>query len=78
MLPNPFRQSGTILFHLPEAGQTVLSVYDLMGRLVARPVNAKLPAGDHRVPFSVNGTGGVYILKLDHNGQTITTKIKQD
>ncbi|MBO9632546.1 MAG: DNRLRE domain-containing protein [Chitinophagaceae bacterium] len=78
MLPNPFKQSGTILFHLPVEGQTSLAVYDLMGRMVSKLVNAKLPAGDHRVPFSAHGTGGIFILKLEHNGKTITTKIQQD
>ena len=77
MLPNPFRQSGTIEFHLPEAGQTSVVVYDMMGREVARLVNAGLPAGDHRVPFNAKGNGGVFILKMVHNGKTITTKIQQ-
>lgn len=78
MVPNPFRRSGTIEFHLPDAGQTSVAVYDLMGRMVSRLVNGNLPAGNHRVPFSVNGTAGVYILKMTHNGKTITTRIQQD
>ncbi|QEC43937.1 DUF7594 domain-containing protein [Pseudobacter ginsenosidimutans] len=78
MLPNPFRQSGTIQFHLPEAGQTSVVVYDLMGREVAKLVNAQLPAGDHRVPFHAKGNSGVFILKLVHNGKTVTAKIQQD
>lgn len=78
MVPNPFRQSGTVTFHLPEAGQTSLVVYDLMGREVARLVNANLPAGDHRVPFNAKGNNRVLILKLVHNGKTITSKIQQD
>lgn len=78
MLPNPFRNAGTIEFHLPEAGQTSLLVFDIAGRQVAQPVNGVLQAGIHRVPFAQPGTGGVFILKLVHKGKSITTKIRQE
>ncbi|MGN6421016.1 MAG: CBM96 family carbohydrate-binding protein [Pseudobacter sp.] len=78
MLPNPFRNGGIIEFHLPEAGQTSLVVYDITGRQVAQPVNGVLQAGNHRVPFAQPGNGGVFIVKLVHKGKSITTKIRQE
>ena len=79
MAPNPFRQSGTIYFSLPQSGQTHLSVFDLQGRQVAVLVNAKLNAGEHNVQFNAAGKGtGVYILRLIHNGKTISAKVQQE
>ncbi|OGC90552.1 MAG: hypothetical protein A2W25_00505 [candidate division Zixibacteria bacterium RBG_16_53_22] len=50
--PNPFNASTTISFDLPADGDVELSVYDIMGRLVATLVNGPLSAGSHQVVWN--------------------------
>ncbi|MBK7048522.1 MAG: hypothetical protein IPH48_18910 [bacterium] len=74
--PNPFNPRTTIAFTLPQAGDTMLAVYDLAGRRVATLVEAPLPAG----PISLEWDGrddagralpsGVYLVRL-RRAQTI-------
>jgi len=66
--PNPFRQSTTIEFDLPEATSVRLSVYDVLGRRVETILNERRPAGRHEVRW--NGqqqslSSGVYFLRLE-------------
>jgi len=68
--PNPFSRSTTIGYELPSAGKVELTVCDAAGRVVARLVNDKLPAGAHSARF-VPGPGvpaGVYFLRLSSGG----------
>ena len=46
--PNPFSRHTTFIFQLPTAGLAQLTVYDLLGRAVARPLDGWLEAGDPR------------------------------
>ena len=63
--PNPFNPSTQIRFDLPEAGFVSLTVYDLLGREVARLVDGELTAGSHTVEFSGAGLpSGVYVASL--------------
>ncbi len=47
--PNPFNPVTTIRFALPTAEQVTLDVYDVVGRRIARLVDARLPAGFHEI-----------------------------
>jgi hypothetical protein len=49
--PNPFSNSTTISFELPEAGQVNLKVYDMLGKEVAVLVNEYLSSGSHQLTF---------------------------
>ena len=63
--PNPFNSSTTIEFDLPEATVVNLSIYDLLGRLVATPSVGKLVAGQHRVFWNASTMpSGVYFIRL--------------
>jgi hypothetical protein len=63
--PNPFNPATSIRYRLPSAGRVVLSVYDLLGREVARLVDAVQPAGNHVARFDARGlAGGVYVYRL--------------
>lgn len=64
--PNPFNPVTTIKFALKQDGFTTLTVYDMLGREVARLVNQEMRAGYHQVVFSDIGklASGVYIYKL--------------
>ncbi|OWY24383.1 T9SS C-terminal target domain-containing protein [Sphingobacteriales bacterium UPWRP_1] len=64
--PNPFTQTATIAFTLPETTEAVLKVYSIDGREVAQLFNGMAEAGQ---PYTVelNGSGlaaGIYIAAL--------------
>lgn len=74
--PNPFNPTTQIHFTLASAGQTRLTVYDLLGRSVAVLVNNALPAGEHSIQFDASGlASGVYIYRLEAQGTFITRKL---
>ncbi len=53
--PNPFNPVTLIRFTLPESAHAALIVYDVMGREVARLVDARLEPGEHHVRFDGSG-----------------------
>jgi photosystem II stability/assembly factor-like uncharacterized protein len=64
--PNPFRSNTQISFRLKNASNARLSVYDVRGRLIATPLDRRLPAGRHHVQFDGRGLpSGVYLYKLE-------------
>lgn len=75
--PNPFNPSTTIAFALPQRGRVSLKVYDLLGGEVASVLtNEERNAGEYRVSFNAaNLPSGLYIYKLQFNGQTITRRM---
>jgi glucose/arabinose dehydrogenase len=76
--PNPFSGSTTIRFHLAEPGPVTLTVYDVLGRVVATIVQDELPAGAHAVTWDLSGlpsvASGVYLYRLS-NGQDGSTRV---
>ena len=63
--PNPFNPTTTIAYALPAASDVSLVVYDLLGRAVARLVEARQPAGRHEATFDASRLpSGVYIYRL--------------
>jgi hypothetical protein len=70
--PNPFGPSTSIRFSIPEPGHVRISVYDVAGRLVARPLDGPRDRGEHEVPWDgLNRRGepvaaGVYFCRLEH------------
>ncbi|MCX7983905.1 MAG: T9SS type A sorting domain-containing protein [Bacteroidetes bacterium] len=73
--PNPFNPTTTIEFTIAEDGYTELSVYDVLGREVARLVDGELRADRvHRVVFDgAKFSAGVYYYKLE-NGKQVRVK----
>ena len=64
--PNPFNATTTMAFSLPEETVVKLAVFDLLGRLVATPVNGKMPAGHHSITFDAASLpSGVYIYSIE-------------
>ncbi len=71
--PNPFTQSTTISFMLPEPSFITLTLYDATGREVAVLLNGFMDAGEHEVPFQRGNTpSGVYFYRLESGGQSAT------
>jgi len=64
--------NNTVRFILSEPGQVRLSVYDPVGRLVARPVDEGMDAGGHEVTIQL--APGVYFLELAAGGGILMAK----
>jgi hypothetical protein len=74
--PNPFNPTTTIAYTAPANGYVSLTVYDLMGRMVAQLVDGQMPAGRHTVMFDASGlASGVYVYRLQIGDQTMTQKM---
>ena len=79
--PNPFRDAGMVCeFALPSATHARLQVHDVQGRMVRVLVNEQRDAGVHRVAWDGNDShgrpaaNGVYFLRLDAQGRSLTSK----
>jgi uncharacterized lipoprotein YddW (UPF0748 family) len=63
--PNPFNPTTTLSFTLPQAHNTSLRVYDLLGREVAVVVNDMLDAGMHQYQFDgTHLSSGIYLYRI--------------
>jgi cyclophilin family peptidyl-prolyl cis-trans isomerase len=63
--PNPFNPATVIGVQLSAANHTTLTVFDALGRTVAVPVNHRMEAGYHSVPFDGSGlVSGIYFYRL--------------
>jgi YVTN family beta-propeller protein len=78
--PNPFNPRLSVAYHLHEASEVSLSVYDAAGRLVAALDQGERDAGEHRATWSgVDPRGhdaatGVYFVRLEADRRTVTKK----
>jgi flagellar hook assembly protein FlgD len=79
--PNPSSASARISFTMPERGRAKLSVYDITGRQVRVLLDDEAPAGTRAVAWDGrDATGrsvasGVYLVRLEADGQARTAKI---
>jgi len=73
--PNPASSALTISYELATYGAVSLSVYDLSGRLVGTLVSGEQTAGRHSVSWDSSAEAtGVYLLRLEANGETMTKR----
>ena len=79
--PNPFNPETTIAFDLPKSGRATLEIFNVLGELVATPVDQILAAGRHNVTFSgASASGGelpsgVYFYRLQADQFESTRKM---
>ena len=70
--PNPFNPTTTIKYALPTSGEVLLTVYDLLGKEVARIVNGQQPAGYHEVTWDASSVAsGIYFYRLQARQTTV-------
>jgi hypothetical protein len=63
--PNPFNPATKITFELPNSGKVQLTIFDIMGREVARIYDEILAAGVHQVDFNASQIpSGTYFYRL--------------
>jgi hypothetical protein len=74
--PNPFNPATEIRFELPERTRVHLTVFDALGRAVARVLDEERLPGVHRISFNGEGlSSGVYFLRLESDRFTATRKM---
>ncbi len=67
--PNPFNPTTVIRYSLPEASQTKLTIFNLLGQPIITLFNGEAQAGDHSVGWNAEGIpSGVYFCRLDASG----------
>ncbi|MCB0743931.1 MAG: T9SS type A sorting domain-containing protein, partial [Ignavibacteriae bacterium] len=78
--PNPFNPTTTINFSIPEinnvghSNNTILKVYDILGKEVATLVNEIKAPGNYQVQFDATSlTSGIYFYRLK-SGEFLETK----
>lgn len=63
--PNPFNPSTTINFSIPNSELVNITVYNVLGQVVAELVNEVLSAGQHTVNFNAGSlASGIYLLQM--------------
>ncbi len=79
--PNPFNQRVVIPFSLAARAEVRLAVYDALGRVVRRLLNAELDSGLHQAHWDgrdERGTAaasGVYFVRLQAGAQVAVTRV---
>ena len=75
--PNPFSNFTNIEIELQHAAHVTISVYDINGKLVDRPVTNKLmPAGLNKVVYAPGRlTANTYLFVTDIEGKRFTEKV---
>ena len=75
-VPNPTDQFTTVRFALPEAADVTLTVYDILGREVTRPVDTRMSYGVHRVQMDTSDLpSGTYLYRLQAGPFTQTKRM---
>jgi hypothetical protein len=71
-MPNPAIDETTIGYTLDRSGLATLSIYDVTGKLVARPISEFKPAGTYATRVTVgNLPSGVYFYRLTNGDRSL-------
>ena len=79
--PNPFNPTTTIGFNLPQAGEVLLAVFDVTGRLVATLVDGMLQPGEFSYQWDGKNAAGepvrssIYFARLEAGEFTAVRKM---
>ena len=74
--PNPFNPATTIRFSVPSAQFVSVTVWDLLGREVARLVDRRLTAGEYSCAWDAERfPSGVYLCRLNVGGTQMMRKM---
>jgi hypothetical protein len=72
--PNPFNPATIIKFGIPETGNVLLKIYDILGCEVLTLVNGEMNAGWYKISFDASHySTGIYIYRMEA-GTYISTK----
>ena len=69
LTPNPFNPALNIDYSVAHNGQVKISVYNILGREVARLVDGSKQSGQYRVTWeSVKTASGIYLVRMEASG----------
>jgi hypothetical protein len=77
LYPNPFSGNANLRFHLKNAADVQVELFDLSGKRLYSLLDTELPAGEHTLPVRAaegNLPNGVYLIKLTVNGEAMTLR----
>ncbi len=64
--PNPFNPVTTIKFDIPKPTMVKLTIYDILGRDISRPIEERLEAGRYILSFDASElTSGTYFYRIE-------------
>ena len=73
--PNPFNPVTNIEYQLPMSGEIKVSIFDLLGRIVATLVNERQNQGSYNIQWDASDfSSGMYFYNLEINGNIFDTK----
>jgi outer membrane protein assembly factor BamB len=74
--PNPFNSTTNIKYSIPQSGRVTLTIYDIMGRVVAVLLDKYQEAGSYDVIFQPKDlASGIYFYTLNSGNFTSTKKL---
>jgi hypothetical protein len=74
--PNPFNPVTTITYSIAHPGPVELTVFNLLGQVVAELVNEIQPAGEYSVQWQPKGiASGIYLYRLKAGDFVETRKL---
>jgi tetratricopeptide (TPR) repeat protein len=74
--PNPFNPSTKITYSIPERGNVILKVYDILGREIVQLVNEVKESGNYQVNFDgSNLNSGVYFYTIESGKYKASKKL---
>jgi len=75
-VPNPFNATSEIGYAIPSEGQVRVSITDVLGKVIAVPVDGNKAAGTHTFMVDSSNLGvGIYYYTLEFKGERITRKM---
>ena len=74
--PNPFNPSTNIKFDIPKSSFVQLTIYDVLGKEIAKLVNEELKPGSYQYEFDGSEhASGIYFYKIESGNFTQTKKM---
>jgi hypothetical protein len=79
--PNPFQYTTNIEYTLPKAGNITIKIFDMQGQLLRDLFSGSIDAGKHtavwdgRTDAGREAPNGVYVYRIQFEGQTISGKM---
>lgn len=75
--PNPFNPNTTIKYSIAKDGNVLITLYDILGRLVKTFVNETKPAGTYEINFKgTDLSSGVYFYKIQSDNYSEVKKLQ--
>lgn len=75
--PNPFNGSTIIRYNVPRSSYVKITVYDMLGKEIAVPVNGQISPGYYETSISAkNLSSGIYFYRMEVTDNTVSNALK--